>query len=196
MDVWIPRRYGWILGGGVILLLAGPALFLWQAGRVEPWDAAHLPVHFQSMRYERAGLVFTYRVQNRTRRRARLTAGDSHILIKQAAGQPTAGYPGIHWPLDIPAQSSRNIEVRLELPLPHSLRNSEQTARVLQHHLPAPLDIDSPLAPLPMTRPPVDSPPEAAPDPEALVAASLASLDGFELRNDALGLRIVLPRAW
>ena len=67
MNVWTPRRFGWILGGGVVLLLAGPALFFWQTSRAEPWDAAHLRVHFQSMRFERAGLVFTYRVQNRTR---------------------------------------------------------------------------------------------------------------------------------
>jgi hypothetical protein len=196
MNLRIPRRFGWILGGGFVLLLAGPAFFFWQTGRAEPWDSANLRVHFQSMRYERAGLVFTYRVANRTRRPARLTAGDSRILIKQAAGLPPAGYPGIHWPLEIPAQSARDIEVRLELPIPHQPRNAEHTARVLEHHLPEPRDIDSPLAPLPMTRPPVDNPPQTAPDADALVAASLASLDGFELRNDALRLLIVLPRAW
>jgi hypothetical protein len=196
MNLWIPRRHGWILSGGVILLLAGPLFFFWQTGRAEPWDAAHLRVQFQSMRYERAGLVFTYRLQNRTRRDARLNANNTRILIRQAAGQPPAGYPGIHWPLEIPAQSARDIEVRLELPLPHAPRDAEQTARVLAHHLPSAPDLDSLLPPLPMTRPPVEGPAPAAPDPDALVAASLASLDGFELRNDALGLRILLPRAW
>jgi hypothetical protein len=189
---------GWILGSAAVLLLAGPAAVLWHELRPEPWDPEHLRVRFQTVRYERAGLVFTYRLENLNRRSARLTPDHTTIRIKQAAGQPTAGYPAIHLPLEIDAQSARDVDVRLELPLPRASADAEQTARVLQHHLPGPHDLESPLAPLPMTRPQA-SDQAARPviaDVEDLVQRSLLVLDGFELVNEASGIRILLPRGW
>jgi hypothetical protein len=189
---------GWILGSAAALLLAGPAAVLWHELRPEPWDPAHLRVRFQAMRYERAGLVFTYRLENLTRRSARLTPDRTTIRIKQAAGQPAAGYPAIQLPLEIDAQSTRDVEVRLELPLPRPSGDAEQTARVLQHHLPGPHDLESPLATLPMTRPQGSdqSAPPVVADVEDLVQRSLLVLDGFELVNEASGIRILLPRGW
>jgi hypothetical protein len=193
-----PRRTGWILGSAAILLLAGPAILLWYALQPQPWDAAHLRVLFQTVRYERAGLVFTYRLENRTRRSARLTSDQTTIRVKQAPDQPAAGYPVIHLPLEIAPQSSSEVEVRLELPLPRDRSDAEQTARVLEHHLPGPHDLESPLAPLPMTRPQQPEPPPSSPlqDVDARVGLSLSLLDGFELINETSGLRIIFPRGW
>jgi hypothetical protein len=193
-----PRLMGWILGSAAVLLLAGPAAVLWHELRPVPWDPAHLRVRFQTVRYERAGLVFTYRLENINRRAARLTQDRTTIRIKQAAGQPAAGYPVIHLPLEIEAQSTRDVEVRLELPLPRASADAEQTARVLEHHVPGPHDLESPLAPLPMTRPRAaeHTTPPLVEDVEALVERSLFLLEGFELVNEASGIRILLPRGW
>jgi hypothetical protein len=193
-----PHLMGWILGSAAALLLAAPAAVLWHELRPEPWDPAHLRVRFQTVRYERAGLVFTYQLENLTRRSARLTPDGTTIRLKQAAGQPAAGYPAIDLPLEINAQSTHDVEVRLELPLPRIPADAEQTARVLQHHLPGPHDLESPLAPLPMTRPQA-SDQSARPlvaSVEEMVRRSLLVLDGFELVNEASGVRILLPRGW
>ena len=117
---------------------------------------------------------------------------------KQDAGQPSAGYPVIHLPLEIAPQSSRDVEVRLELPLPRDPGDAEQTARVLEHHLPGPHDLESPLAALPMTRPQKTEPPPSSllQDVDARVGLSLSLLDGFELVNETSGIRIVFPRGW
>src|SRR5260370_6426876 len=106
-----PRLIGWILGSAAVLLLAGPAAVLWHELRPAPWDSAHLRVRFQTVRYERAGLVFTYRLENLNRRSTRLTQDRTTIRIKQASGQPAAGYPVIRLPLDIEAQSTRDVAV-------------------------------------------------------------------------------------
>jgi len=150
------------------------------------------------MRYEQAGLVFTYRLENRTHRSAYLTSDNTTIRVKQTADQAAAGYPVIQLPLEIDAQSSRDVEVRLELPLPRMAADAEQTARVLEHHLPDPHDLESPLSALPMTPPPtseaVASPP--VPDVDARVEQSLSLLEGFELVNQKSGIRITFPRGW
>ena len=193
-----PRLMGWILGSAAVVLLAGPVALLWHELRPAPWDPAQLRVRFQTMRYERAGLVFTYRLENLTRRSARLTQDRTTIRIKQAAGQPTAGYPAIRLPLEIGARSTRDVEVRLELPLPRASADAEQTARVLEHHLPGPHDLESPLAQLPITRPRVSEQPapKVVEDVEAMVERSLFLLEGFELVNEASGIHLVLPRGW
>src|SRR4051812_44350690 len=149
------------LGVALAVVLAGPVSMLRVALRPEPFDAQHLRVSFESVRYERAGLVFTYLLQNRTRRSARLLPTLTRLRAMQDAG-PVVGYPVMHLPLEIEAHESRKVEVRLELAMPNERmtprQSADQTASVLQHKLPDPAVVDSPLAPLPMTKLP--EPPE------------------------------------
>jgi hypothetical protein len=198
----VPARIRWAIGAGLAVVLAGPAALLWRALTPEAWDPQHLRVRFESVRYERAGLVFTYRLENRTGRSAHLQPNLTTITLMQAADHAAAGVPVINLPLDIDAYSTRPIEVRLELPLPRSAaeerrKSEEQTRRVLQHRLPGPHDLESPLAELPMSRGP--APPQIADvvrDLESLFTESLSIVDGFELNNSANGIRIVFPRGW
>jgi len=180
-----------------LLLLAGPAALVWHTLHPPPWNPELIRARFQTVRYERAGLVFTYRVENHTRRPAHLARERTTIRVKQAAGQPAAGYPAIHLPLEIEPQSSRDLEIRLELPLPRPEADAEQTARVLQHHLPGTNDWESPLAPLPMARPQDSPAPGAAQqEVESLVEQALSAVEGFELVSEASGIRLMLPRGW
>ena len=185
---------------GLLVVVAAPVALLVRVLRPEPLDAQHLRVHFESMRYERAGLVFTYLLENRTRRAARLLPGRARIRVMQPGDEPVVGYPVMKLPLEIEAHGSRRVEVRLELPIPREdspQQTAEQTARVLQHALPNTAVIDSPLAPLPMTKlPPPASAPSRTPAPETLLANALLSLQGFELIDEARDIRIVFPRGW
>lgn len=190
------------MAAAVAVVLAGPAALLRHALTPEPWDAQHLRVRFESVRYERAGLVFTYQLENRTGRSALLLANLTTIKLVQPDDQAAAGIPVINLPLEIEAHSTRPVEVRLELPLPRSeaderRKSEEQTRRVLQHKLPGPHDLESPLAELPMSRPPAPPPvADVVRDLESLFTHSLSTLDGFELSNPAKGIRIVFPRGW
>ena len=197
-----PRRIAWTLAAAVAVLLAGPIVLLWHALAPSPWDAQDLRVWFESVRYERAGLVFTYRLENRSGRSTRLLPKLTTIKLMQSADQAVAGVPAIDLPLDIEAHSTRPVEVRLELPIPRfeaeeRRKSEEQTRRVLQHKLPGPHDLESPLAELPMSRPPAPPPTaDVVKDVESLFTDSLSAVDGFELSNAAKGIRIVFPRGW
>ena len=131
-----------------------------------------------------------------------LLPNSTTIKLMQAADQASPGVPAIHLPLDIEAHSTRPVEVRLELPLPRfeaeeRRKSDEQTRRVLQHKLPGPHDLESPLSELPMSRPPAPLPVmEKLKDVESLFTDSLSIVDGFELSDPAKGIRIVFPRGW
>jgi hypothetical protein len=197
-----PRWIGWTLAAAVLVVLAGPAAMLWHSLHPEPWDARNLRARFESVRYERAGLVFTYQLENRTGRSTRLLPDLTTIKVMQPNDQAAAGVPVINLPLDIEAHSTRPVEVRLELRLPRSeaderRKSEEQTRRVLQHKLPGPHDLESPLAELPMSRAPIPPPvADVVKDVESLFTDSLSIVDGFELTNPAKGIRIVFPRGW
>src|SRR4051794_27921667 len=197
-----PARIRWAIAAGVAVVLAGPVALIRRGLTPEVWDSQHLRARFESVRYERAGLVFTYQLENRTGRATRLLPDLTTIKLMQPNDQAAAGVPVINLPLDIEAHSTRPVEVRLELPLPRSeaderRKSEEQTRRVLQHKLPGPHDLESPLAELPMSRPPTPPPvADVVKDVESLFTESLSIVDGFELSNPANGIRIVFPRGW
>ena len=182
-------------------LLAPPIALAWHWLRPEPWDARHLRVQFESVRYERAGLVFTYRLENRTRRSARLLPDRTTIRVIQPGDEPVLGYPVMRLPLDIAAHETQQVEVRLELATPSETKltprqSEEQTARVLRHKPPDASDLDSPLSPLPMFEAQVASPAPHSESPDVFFANVLSSLNGFELYDEGHGIRIVFPRGW
>jgi hypothetical protein len=187
------------LGVAVAVVLAGPVAILRPALRPVPLDAQHLRVRFESVRYERAGLVFTYLLENRTRRSARLLPQGSTLRARQREG-PVVGYPVIKLPLDIEAHVSQRVEVRLELAVPGvqmtARQSADQTDRVLQHQLPGTGSIDSPLSPLPMSKLPAGPEPAQLPAEDVLLANALTSLQGFELVDEDHGIHIVFPRGW
>lgn len=201
---WTRVATGVALGAALAAVLAAPVALLRTALRPEPWDARHLRVHFESVRYERAGLVFTYLLENRTRRSARFLPKGTTLRAMQQQNEPPVGYPVMRLPLDIEAHESRRVDVRLELALPReqltAQESADQTARVLQNKLPDTAVVDSPLSPLPMSKLPVppDPPqPEKPPSPsDSLLARALTALDGFELVDASHGIRIVFPRGW
>jgi hypothetical protein len=186
------------LGAAFAVVLAAPVAILRPWLRPVPLDAQHLRVHFESVRYERAGLVFTYVLENRTRRSARLLPKQATLRARQQQG-PMVGYPVMTLPLDIQPRGLRRVELRQELgqPREHQPQESvEQTARVLQHRLPDTAVVDSPLSPLPMTKLPPAPEPRELPSAESLLANALTALEGFELVDESHGIRIVFPRGW
>ena len=197
------RRSRWISLSLVLascLLLAGPALLVRQWLRPIPWNALNFQVRYQSVRYERAGLVFTYRIDNRTARSERLLPGDAKLRVMQPPDQPVVGYPVMRLPLQIQAHQSREIEVRLELAVPREVllpqASEDQTARVLQHTLPDASALDSPLSPLPMSKPAVPPRPPVRVSADRLLSNALLNLQGFELVDPDHGIRILFPRGW
>jgi hypothetical protein len=97
-------------------VLAGPSWLVWNTFRLRPWDASTLRIRFDSVRWERAGLVFTYLVENRTWRDARFLPERAEIKTLQEADVPVAGYPNMSLPLDLPARAWQRVEIRLEIP--------------------------------------------------------------------------------
>jgi hypothetical protein len=87
---WIPVA----LALGYALVLLGPGALLWSYLRPEPWTVRTLRVRFESVRYERAALVFTYLLENRTRRSARLLPDRTSISLVEPADGPIIGYTG------------------------------------------------------------------------------------------------------
>jgi hypothetical protein len=192
---WIPGA----LAFGSVLVLLGPGALLWSYLSPEPWNARTLRVRFETVRYERAALVFTYLLENRTRRSARLLPDRTSIRLVQPADGPTIGYPVIRLPLEIEGRSTQHVELRLELasmrgPALSPGLSEEQTARVLQHKIPGASDQGPPVSPLPMRGPAV--PPEETEPAEPIFGDTLKYLNGFELVNESKGLRIVFPRGW
>jgi hypothetical protein len=193
------RWFAAALGVAVAVVLVAPVAVLRSTLRPEPWDAQHLRVHFESVRYERAGLVFTYLIENRTRRSARFLPDRSTLRARQQEG-PVVGYPVMNLPLDIEAHESRRVEVRLELAVPRERltprQSADQTARVLQNQVPDTSVVDSPLSPLPMAPLPPPPDPPKPPSAESLLANALTALEGFELVDVSHGITIVFPRGW
>ena len=188
------------MGIRLAIVLAGPAALVWHELRPEPWDWRTLGVRFESARYEAAALVFTYRIENRTRRSVRLLPEVTKILVRQPADRPPLGYPALDLPIELAALSAQRIEVRLELPgnpltSLGSEASDEQTRRVLQYAPPDVPDGNPPVTPLPMRELPSKSAPEPV-SPEAFLAATLEDLNGFELVNESKGVHLVLPRGW
>jgi hypothetical protein len=202
MSEGTPFAIRWAMAAGLAVVLASPAALLWRVLMPAPLDPQHLRVRFESVRYDRAALVFTYQIENRSGRSTRLQPKLTTIKLMPAAGQAAAGVPVIDLPLDIDAYSTRPVEVRLELPLQRSAaderrKSDEQTRQVLQHRLPGPHDLESPLAEIPMSRSPAPPPvADVVRDLESLFTESLSIVEGFELSNPAQGIRIVFPRGW
>ena len=194
-----PSRWSAVwLGVAVAVVVAAPVAILRPWLRPAPLDAQHLRVHFESVRYERAGLVFTYVLENRTRRSARLLPRMTKLRARQQEG-PMVGYPVMTLPLDIQPHGLRRVELRLELAMPREetpQESVEQTARVLQHRLPDTAVVDSPLSPLPMRKLPPAPEPRELPSAESLLANALTALEGFELVDESDGIHIVFPRGW
>src|SRR5580698_6330655 len=88
-----------VLSAACLCVAALPALLLWNMVRPAPWDARTLRVRFESVRYEGAGLVFTYFVENRAWRSLRLVPGQTELRLVQPTGQPPAGFPSFPMPL-------------------------------------------------------------------------------------------------
>ena len=193
---WIPVA----LVLGYALALLGPGALLWSYLRPEPWNARTLRVRFEAVRYEAGGLVFTYSLENRTRRSARLLPGTTSIRLVHPADAPTIGYAVVRLPLQIEGRSTQHVELRLELaslrrPALSPRLSEEQTARVLQHKIPGGSDQEPPVSPLPM-RGLAAPPAEARERAEPVFENPLNYLNGFELVNESKGLRILFPRGW
>ncbi len=110
----------WIALGmamGTVLVLAGPACLAWYALRPEPFTARTLRARFQSARFESAALVFTYQVENRTRRSAYLAPDVTRVLVRQNRTRTIVGEASVQLPLELEAHSVQTVEVRLGLPL-------------------------------------------------------------------------------
>ena len=196
----IPRRTGWILGSAAVVLLAGPSILLWQALAVRNRGTRNIcEFVFKPCVYERAGLVFTYRLENRTRRSAHLTSDNTTIRVKQPADQAAAGYPVIQ-----PAAGDRRaIFARRGGPLGTAVtaygcrrgadrsRTGASPARSARPGVSAGGAADDA-----HRRRRRQARPPPVPDVDARVEQSLWLLEGFELVNQKTGLRITFPRGW
>ncbi|HEY2012711.1 MAG TPA: hypothetical protein VGH38_04380 [Bryobacteraceae bacterium] len=121
----------WIGGAltlGFVVVLAGPALLMWNALRPQPWDSHALHVRYESGHYEANAVVFAYRIENRTSRSIRLLPKATRILVRQAPDTPSVGRPMVRLPLDLPARSSRVVEVRLAPAAPAATQESVANA--------------------------------------------------------------------
>lgn len=190
---------GAALAAGFLVVLAPPLLLFWSAIQPEPWNDATLRIRFQSVRYEAGGLVFRYNVQNLTRRSARFYPESTQIRALQPSDRPPVGYANVHLPLELPAESSQDVDIRLELPATRlTLRedSDEQTKMVLQHKPPGSLpENDAPVSPLPMRGKIARNESQPA-QPAFSFEDSLTDLQGFELTVPNKDVRLVFPRGW
>ncbi len=187
-----------MLGVELAAVLVGPTLLLWTQYKPQPWDWRTLRVRFESARYEMTSLVFTYQIENRTRRSVRLLPEVTKVLVRQDSGSPPVGFPEMQLPLELEAHSSQKVEVRLQLPsrkLPTwSDLPEDQVKQMLRMAMPEAADANQPVWPLP----PNDrlrSAPEGD-SRESVVETTLQELNGFELVNESKGVHLVLPRGW
>jgi hypothetical protein len=157
----------------LIVVLAGPALLLWDALRPEPWTERNLHVTFLSARYEAVSLVFTYTVENRTGRSVYLAPNATQVRALQRRQGPVVGRAFVQFPIEFPAHGLQAIEVKLDLPAGKEPMALSETPGAIRR--PPPMD---------------------APSVEAIISSSLENLDGFELVNEGKGLRLLLPRRW
>jgi hypothetical protein len=192
--VWIVL--GLVLGFAVVL--AGPALLLWNTFVGSTPGERDLKADFQSVRYEAGGLIFRYTVHNLTQRSVQFLPTLTEVHAVQAKDRPAVGYPNILLPFTLPGRGSHVVEVRLELPsalAPPASLSDEQTRQVLETQpLGTPAFPDTPVSPLPMRGPvaPAVSPGII----ELSVQGTLTDLNGFVIEDEANGLRLVLPRGW
>src|SRR5581483_687068 len=194
-------RTVWVMVGlllGYAVVIAGPAMLVWNALSAQKWSERTLKAEFQSIRYESGGLVFRYTVHNLTRHTAEFQPGLAELHAIQAKDEAPVGYPNITLPLSVPAHGLHVVEVRLELRTvtqgPSSLSSEEHTQRVIESPPPgAPLYPDAPVSPLPMHQVPRKAP-EPAPTVESSLQNALSDLNGFELVDETNGIRLVLPR--
>lgn len=159
----------WVIGAALALgyaaVLAPPLLLVRHA--VEPdWNDETLRVSFDSIHYEAGGLIFRYSVENRTGHTARFLPGETEIRALQRKERPAPGYANIRLPVNLPAHSTKAVELRLELPG------------------------NGPTGP---SREPTAS---SQPSFWLTVEDSLLDLDGFELVDPARNLKLVFPRRW
>ncbi len=113
-------KTGWLglgLAAGVVAVLAGPAWLVWNAVRPEPFTPRTLRARFQSARFEAAALIFTYQIENRTRRSAYLSVDATRIMVRQPKDRPVVGEAWVQLPFELEPHSIQVLEVRLGLPV-------------------------------------------------------------------------------
>lgn len=192
---------GAALAAGFAIVLAAPVLLFWNAIQPEPWNSSTLKIRYQNVRYEAGGLVFRYVVQNLTRRTARFLPETTQIRALQPADRPPVGYANLKLPLELPAKSVQEVEMRLELPSSRFSmwreESDEQTRKVLQHK-PAgsPSETDLPGASLPMRGNLGANENQTPAQPSFSLEDFLSDLQGFELTVPVRGVRLVFPRGW
>jgi hypothetical protein len=201
MAKYLARNRWAILAVACLGVAVLPATLLWNAVRPRPWDERTLRVHFESVRYEAAGLVFTYSVENRAWRPLRLVPNETEIRLLTASDHIPAGYPNFA-PFFLEGHSTQRVELRIELPgdPPQSARewrSDENTRSVLQQSVPG-ITADDPAGPpLPLAGSLAASAlPAEIPEPEEVIEDALRDLDGFELVNATKGVRLLFPRGW
>jgi hypothetical protein len=190
-----PRWIGGALLLGLLAALAGPVWLVRQYLRPEPWNPR---VRFASMRYEAGGLVFTYVVENRTRRTVRFLPDTASIHAIQSKGSTAEIYVSAALPLELDGHSSRSVEVRLELPseppgVPHT--SHRQDGPMPGSIAPGASDLNVHVSPLPTPGQQAETAADQ-PAPQKAVEDPLTSIEGFELIQKRTGLKIVFPRAW
>ena len=172
-------RIGLGLAFGLAAVLAGPSWFAWDALRPRPWNSTTVRIRFDSVRYDRAGLVFTYLVENRTWRDARFLPEQTQIKAVQDDDIPAAGYANLQLPLELPAHSEQRVEIRLEIPSPVP---AVRPRRLLGEE-PGAAGLSMPGL-------------EPAGPPARSAEESLRDLNGFELVDDTGNVRLRFPRGW
>jgi hypothetical protein len=158
---------------GWVAVLAGPVWLGWSLLGPQVWNERTLHVEFDSVRYERASLVFTYVIENRTWRPARFPAENTEIRAMRSEDLPAPGYPNLKLPLDIPGHAEQRVEIRLEIANQTLGVTEEQARKVLEGKA----DTDGDLVM------------RSAED-------SLRRLEGFELVDRQSGMRVRFPRGW
>jgi hypothetical protein len=194
----MPERRSVLIGValaiGYAIVIAGPAFLLWNALRPEPWTERSVSVRFESVRYKAGGLVFTYIIENRSRRAARFLPEATKVRVLQPSDSPVAGYPSVALPLNLERRGWQRVEIRLDLPSPRSLPPLSPGGASAGWLGDLPVNPgEAFVSPLP--RKSGDAPPEAPPQ-EISPPERLRDIDGFELTDQSQGLRIVFPRAW
>lgn len=186
---------------GFAVVVAPPILLFWNAIQPEPWDTNSVKIRYQNVRYEAGGLVFRYSVQNLTHRTARFLPDNTQVRALQPSDRPPVGYANMKLPLELPADTIQEVEVRLELPGTRLSmwreQSDEQTRMVLQHKPQgSPPDTDLPGSPLPMRGKIAANENQPPAQPNFSFEDSLTDLQGFELTDHSRGVRLVFPRGW
>jgi hypothetical protein len=187
---------------GCLAVAALPSMLVWNTVRPRPWDSHTLSVRFESVRYEAAGLVFTYAVENRAWRSLRLIPEQTEVRLVPAAEQIPAGFPNLPTVLLLEGHTTQHIELRMELPAEPTANqplsgeiSGENGKRVLQQFF-AGITAGNGLAALPPGSPAAAAMPMEIPQPDTLIEDTLRDVDGFRLVNPAKGVNLLFPRGW